>query len=1148
MRSVLRAALLPWLAAGALCAQNATSFLKGAVEDRSGAGVPGADCVLMDRRIGRVMVATSWIDGSFRFANVAAGEYDLKVRARGFKVLGLRVRMRVSETVEVNLVLDVGHVSERVDVKPELPLLDTASSTHSHVIDEQRILDLPISGGNPVELTFLAPGLVTNRAMLPMKAPFNGTAISADGSPAFTNEFQLDGVSNTFADGAGQARDAFRPPPTAIREFKVQSTPYDASVGRAMGAVISVTSNSGTNELHGEAHYWAKNSAFDAPNFFNNKYNTRVVPYADHRYGASGGGPVVLPKVYDGANRSFWYHAWESNQWGAPQTFTATVPSAAERRGDLSELLRLGSAYQVYDPLTTAQAPNGRLTRLPLAGNVIPSSRLDRTGAALASLYPLPNQPGTSGGLNNFFHSSTAEEDYSVHLTRIDHAFSEKHRAFLRVHYDHWVEDKNDYYGDGRNGIILMRTNRGLALNDVYIFSPALALNVRYGVSNQEFPERRVSRGYDLSQLGFSRQLTGLIDGRLATIPRFSAGVFSPYSFWEIGDGTNSGITHTMAGSVTRFSGAHALNIGVDVRIYRAFAARFPYSVSPDLAFSNYYTRGPMDNSTAAPIGQELASMLLSIPSGSMAHTASSAVQDKFVGLFLHDDIRVTHRLTLNAGIRYEVESPMTERFDRLVAGFAFDEPSPIEAQARANYERQPIPGVPAAFRVMGGQAFLNERGVGRSPFRGEKNNIMPRFGFAYHWRRTTTLRGGYGIYYDSLGVNAQVANQSGFSQSTPIQASLDNGLTYSATNANPFPRGLINPAGVSGGLRTNLGQSLTVYDRDLKHPYSQRWSLGFQHLFPDSWLLDASYLGNRAVRLPVARSLNETPAQYLSTRTARDQATIDYLSALFPNPFQGIDPIYGATISRAAMLRPYPQFAGVTMEQPIGYSWYHALQVRLERRFSRGYTFQLAYTWSKLMTATEFLNATDAAPAETIGTFDRRHRLAASGIWRLPVGRDRRFAGSLPRILDFVAGGWQLGGLVSIQSGAPLGFGNVIFNGNVEDIPLPASRRTADRWFNIDAGFTRDSTQQLSWNIRTFPLRFSGLRGDVLSRWDFSLIKDFAVTEKLAFQFRAEVFNAWNHPSFNPPNLSQTSGAFGAVMGTLNESRQWQFSGRLKF
>ncbi|MEK7405432.1 MAG: carboxypeptidase-like regulatory domain-containing protein [Acidobacteriota bacterium] len=1138
------------LSAGILSAQDPRGTILGRVTDVSDSVVPGVQVRVTNSATGVTASARTNQGGSYNIPFLPPGTYNVTAELAGFKKYSRDgIHLRVSDNVELNLVLEVGQVTENIEVSAETPLLDTASSTLGQVVDERRILDLPVSGGNPVELAFLTPGVITNRSMIPMKAAFNGTAISAEGSPAFTNEFQIDGISNTFADGTGRARDAFRPPANAIREFRIQSTPYDASVGHTIGAVISVSSASGTNQFHGEAHYWAKNSAFDAPNFFNNKNKTRVPPYRDNRYGLSAGGPVRLPKVYDGTNKTFWYYAWEANKWGAPYTFTGTVPTEAERRGDLSALLRVGANYQIYDPFTTTPAAGGRFSRLPLAGNIIPASRLDKVGSNLAGLYPLPNQPGTVDGRNNFFHPNTAKEDYYVHLARVDHSFSEKNRAFVRIHYDHWVEDKNNYYGNRLTGIILMRINRGLALDNVHVLNPSLVLNVRYGITNQEFPERRISRGYDLSKLGFSQNLTSLVDGSLATIPRFSAGAFSTFSSWESGDGTNSGLTHSLAATLTRLYGAHNLKFGADARLYRAFGARFPYTVSPDFSFSNSYTRGPLDNSPAAPVGQELASMLLGIPAGSMAFTASSALQDTFLGLFLHDDFKVTRKLTVNAGIRYEIESPMTERYNRLVAGFAFDEPNPIEAQAKANYAARPIPEIaPSAFRVLGGQAFLNERGVGRSPFRGEKNNLMPRIGFAYQLLPTTTVRGGYGLYFDSLGVNAQVAVQSGFSQTTPIQASLDNGLTFIASNANPFPRGLISPPGQAGGLRTNLGQGISFYSYDLKHPYSQRWSIGFQRLLPGSWLLDTSYVGNRVTRLPATRSLNDTPARYLSTKPARDLETINYLSAAFPNPFQGIDPIYGATISRGSLLRPYPHFGGIGAEESIGYSWYHSLQTRIEKRFSQGYTFQFSHAWSKSMEAVEFLNPTDPALTEAISGFDRPQRVAASGIWEIPAGRGRRFGARMPRALEFIAGGWQLGGLVSIQSGPPLGFGNVIFNGDIKDIPLPAGQRSADRWFNINAGFNRDSAQQLGSNIRTFPLRFSGFRQNVLSRWDFSMIKNFAILERLTFQFRSEVFNAWNHPSFSGPNLSPTSSAFGAITSTANESRQWQFSGRIKW
>jgi len=232
---------------------------------------------------------------------------------------------------------------------------------------------------------------------------------------------------------------------------------------------------------------------------------------------------------------------------------------------------------------------------------------------------------------------------------------------------------------------------------------------------------------------------------------------------------------------------------------------------------------------------------------------------------------------------------------------------------------------------------------------------------------------------------------------------------------------------------------------------------------------------------------------------------------------------------------------------ESAGYSWYHSLQVRGEKRFSQGYTFQLGYTWSKLMEATSFLNPTDPRPYESIGAFDRTHRLSMSGIWEVPLGRGRRFGARLPAPANFIAGGWQIGSLVVRQSGAALGFGNIIFNGDLKNIPLPKGQRDVDRWFNIDAGFNRNSREQLASSIRGFPLRLSGLRGDGRATWDFSAIKNFPIREPLTMQFRAEVYNAWNHPNFSDPVTDPVSTAFGRVSSAA-EGRNWQFSLRLKF
>jgi hypothetical protein len=404
-------------------------------------------------------------------------------------------------------------------------------------------------------------------------------------------------------------------------------------------------------------------------------------------------------------------------------------------------------------------------------------------------------------------------------------------------------------------------------------------------------------------------------------------------------------------------------------------------------------------------------------------------------------------------------------------------------------------------------------------------------------------------MFYDSIGVNTIRALQTGFSMATTIHASRDSGLTYVATNANPFPNGLDEPPGPSGGLRTNLGKPVEFYNRGLKHPYAQRWSFGFQRMLPQQFLGEVSYVGNRGTRLKTVRQYNPVPNAALSTLPHRDQARIDYLGANFPSPFLGTDPNYVADMTRSQMLRPYPAFSDISAEDSVGYSWYHSLQLRSERRFSQGFTFQLAYTWSKLMEAMDWLNAGDSMPYEQIANFDRTHRLVMSGIWELPFGRGRAIGSGMPSALNFFAGGWQIGSTVARQSGGPLWFNSIIFNGNLHDVPLSKSERTVDRWFNIDAGFNRNSQQQLTdYHLRAFPMRFSGIRGDGRATWDFSAIKNFPIRESFRLQFRAECYNAWNHPNFANPNANPTSTSFGRVTNITTDPRNFQFSLRLKF
>jgi len=498
----------------------------------------------------------------------------------------------------------------------------------------------------------------------------------------------------------------------------------------------------------------------------------------------------------------------------------------------------------------------------------------------------------------------------------------------------------------------------------------------------------------------------------------------------------------------------------------------------------------------------------------------------------------------VNIGMRYEMEWPVTEKFDRLVANFDGTTANPIAAQATANYAKSPIPELPvSAFKVLGGQTFVHSGG---SPYQANHGEWLPRFGLAWQLSPQTVLRGGYGIYFGSLGVTSFSPVQTGFTQTTPIQASLNNGQTYTATLTNPFPNGLIAPSGNSAGLATALGQSLTVFNPAMKPPYSQRWSLGVQRTVKQ-FLIDVSYVGDRVTDLTINQSINNTPAQYLSTSPVRDPNTINFLTASFPSPFFGLNSVYGSTISRGSLLQPYPEFGSITIKEPIGYSWYHSLQAKLEKRFSQGYTIQVGYTHSKYMQATEFLNPTDPVPYRTISDMDRPNVFTMTGLWELPYGRGRHFGNHAPAPLNVLFGGWQLSMVEVHQSGAPLTWGNYIFNGDIKKIQLPDSQQRVEHWFNT-SGFNTSSSQQLANNLRTFPIRFNGIRADSATGWNFSLIRNYRLLERVALQFQAECFNTLNHPVFAAPNTTPTSSAFATVTNSASEPRSIDFSLKVVF
>jgi hypothetical protein len=1145
-------------------AQESRGTVTGRVLDSSGSVVAGADVRAVQRGTGTVTTAKSNETGSYTLAYLAPGTYDLSAEFTGFKKVDHPgVEVRVNDVLNVDFRLEVGNATETVEVKGGTPLLETSTVSLGQVQDERNIVNLPIQAGNANELVLLTPGVVNSTNLRQRKSSFNSASsqFTTNGNQLYSNEYSIDGIPDTFFNGGGSPLIAFQLPQNSVSEFKVQTSSFDAAVGHTTGAVLNTVSKGGSNEVHGELHEWMINSALDASTFFQNASGAAKPSYQDNRYGAALGGPVRIPKLYNGKNKTFFFFGWEGNQWGKPTANIGTVPTAAEKNGDFSALLALGSQYQIYDPLSTTAAAGGRFTRTPFQGNIIPANRIDPIAKAIQSYYAAPNTVGTAAGQNNYTRNTKDTFDYNVWTGRVDHNFSDRNRAFVRLNYDRYLETDSAFYNNIAGGLDLTRINRGGVLDDVLILSPNSILDVHYGITQEETPENRPSKGMDLASLGFSKNLLSLLDPTTQTFPQVylntkaptnrcagsCTGTYSGFGNYNSGDGTLTGMIHDWAGTLTVLHGNHSFHFGVDARLYRTAGFFGGFDVSPQLTFLPTYTNGPNDNSTVAPLGQEYASFLLGIPSGQMTRSASFAGQSWYTAGYVQDDWKIAPRLTLNLGLRYEFESPVTERFDRAVRGFDREATSPIAAQAIAAYAKSPIPQIPVSqFNVKGGLLFAGPNH--HDLWSGNNGTLLPRIGLAYQVDDKTVIRTGYGIYYDTIGVNRSAIIQSGFTSSTPIQASLDNGLHFIASTANPFPNGLLQPVGAAGGLSTYLGQAISVYPLNRKQPYAQRWTFTVQRTLAKGLMMEAGYVGNRGTRLQVDRNINAVPNQYLSTSPFRDTATINTLTATVNNPFFGLNSIYPQKIAVSDLLRPYPEFGDITETQPIGYSWYHALQMRVEKRLSHGVTAGAGYTFSKAMEATSFLNAGDPLVNRSISQYDRPHRLNINGVFELPFGRGKLMGSHMSKIADAVAGGWQINTIFTYQSGAPQSFGNIIFLGNLHDIPLPSDQRSVNRWFNTGAGFVTASSQQLANNIRTFPKYLAGVRGDGQTDWNLSLFKVFPIRERAKLELRFEGYDIMNHPNFSDPNTTVTSSAFGTVTGQAGLSREFQGALRLTF
>jgi hypothetical protein len=899
-----------------------------------------------------------------------------------------------------------------------------------------------------------------------------------------------------------------------------------------------------------------------ANNFFSNRSGADRGDFDYNRWSASLNGPVILPHVYNGKNRTFFMWAYEALHDQRPRGGTTfTVPTVDERKGDFSALLALGSNYQIYNPFTRRQETNSttRFREDPFPGNVIPTSLINPVAQKVMGYFPLPTSSGTTTDFRNNFPQTTSAEtaNYYTHTGRIDHNIGDRDRLFVRGNGYVRHTSRNDYFQNRAYGLVEQYHPLGASIDEVHTFGATLVMNLRYGYTRMtRETDPLYGRGFDLTSLGFPKSLNDSISPAFREFPYFVINGY--FNTQNIGEARYMD-THTFVAALTKVHGNHTIDFGFEYRAYRQNKYNGSSTRSGAYTFDQTWTRGPLDNSTTSPLGQGFAAFLLGLPSTSsnIARNTDFAEESTVWAGYVQDNWRIRRNLTLTAGVRYELEGPLTERYSRSIRDFDSSVILPIEAAAQAayaaSYASNPTKEMPpSAFQVRGGLVFAGVNGQPRELWNRDWNNFGPRVGIAWTLARNTVLRTGYGIYFGALGYRRTDVTQNGFERTTNVIPTKDTGLSFFGTLSNPFPDGILPPTGSSLGPMTDVGNAISPFNPNPVADYNQRWQMSIQRQFGRSSMLEVAYVGNRSTKTEIDRDLNVVGNQNLSRSPFYDATVVNYLSANVPNPFRNIPGIAGtlgtgSTITRETLLKPFPQFTSVTGETYQGYAWYHSLQTRVSRRIS-GMMLNASYTWSKNMLANAFLNPADPLPARAISSADRRHRATVSMMYELPFGRRGKFLRGVPRLLDAAIGGWQLSTIYLYQSGQPLTWQDVIFFGDPANI-LAGAPHTAEEWFNVDAGFTKASSTRPSNHFRTWPLRFGDVRGDKLNNVDLSMNKSVRLNERGAtVQVRVDSLNAFNHATMGLPQMDQFNSAFGQITATLNYARQIQSMVRVTF
>src|SRR5579885_1013746 len=1174
---VLASTLLIWtLASG----QDFRATIIGQVTDASGAAIPNATVKAIRVDNNQATEVKTTAEGFYTIPYLNPGVYTIEVTCPGFKSYrNEKFELRTADKRELKVELEVGELTQEVTVVGAEETIETATASRGLNFDPLKTQEYPLNGRQTYMLMALTPGVIFTQEQFGAQG-FSGTRgwdvnnkYRINGGREGESQFLLNGAPISDKDGNWQ----LAPNVEAVQEFKVMTNTYDAQFGRFTGGIVNTTLKSGTNEWHGDVFEYFRNSVLDANTTQNNQAGQGRGKHNQHQFGGVVGGPIRKDK-------DFIFYSQESWREVVPfGIISNTVPMDLRDGQHFTDF-----GYKIYDPLTTHDcgAPNEPCSRAiyyrdPFPGNVIPPSRINPIGVKILSLYPKPNGPNPNALSQNFFATgNVGRYRYNQPMARWDHVFGQNDRFYAMFTYQHGSEFRNQSgfpqpaeYGD----IYSQRTQQTYIADWTRILSPSAVLDVRgsFGRFTSMFPRTR-SFDFTAKDLGMTRMVKSPT-AALSLAPRITVD-----NFTQVLDNSinwNSYNQWDFAPSITWTKNKHSLHFGFE----------YMYTMRPigdtglgngTFQFSRYWTQQTMGGPNQGfSDGSPIASLLLGLPSTDLSNSYVE-YRDTFYrtrpyyAMYVQDDWKLTPRLTLNLGLRYDIQVPWIERYNRLNAGFAAGTVNPLSDRVLANWSRikaeydaanptapYKYPDPPKA--PYGGLLFAGKDGQPRRPYDIDWTNIAPRIGVAWQFAPKTVLRAGAGLFYRS---QTQDNTTTGFTQNTYYIPTLDGKYPSACSSGsvncstgpysleNPYPNGLLPVAGSSLGLLTNVGSSIGFDSRKVPMPRSVQMSFGFERELPGGIVAEVSYSGNRESKQVYTFQMGNVPySDFL-----KGQADPNYLNRNLPNPFQGILPAStglgnNPTVTAYQLMRWFPLFTGVqSYTLPKGRYQYDALQVKIEKRaFSSknagAMTFVLSYTFAKAFEENHRLNDWNINEPliHEIDYQDKPQNIAFSGVWDLPIGTGKRFLNAQSPLARTLANDWRFTWIYTYYSGYPTGWPDLINKcGNwhyTGSDPNPFNH-----WFNNDKSCY---ATRPSYTLRVVPDRFPDIRNPAEPQLNLAIEKTLRFGERYSAQVRAESFNITNTPIYGGPDTSFTSSRFGMIpLGQQNFPRLVQLAAKFIF